>query len=173
MKWQWNSHRCCCCCFFSCPWFYYRFYGSFTRCSSKAAAPAAAASVLISCFILISTFWLLIFDLNFDFHFVTLILHIGVMYAPRRLCSRLPQSSGFETPMPKCPQRFHTSDGTSKYWIITWKRLDKAKLDGAWDLSRKLPKSINEIWTVFKLINKLPKNYTKNTNCTVKLVLKL
>ena len=28
-----------------------------------------------------------------------------------------------------------------------------------------LPKSINEIWTVFKLINKLPNNYTSNMNC--------
>ena len=26
-----------------------------------------------------------------------------------------------------------------------------------------MPKSINEIWTVFKLINKLPKTYSKNT----------
>ena len=36
----------------------------------------------------------------------------------------------------------------------------------AWDFLKKLPKSINEIWTFFKLINKLPKNYNKNTNCT-------
>ena len=29
-------------------------------------------------------------------------------------------------------------------------------------------KSINEIWTIFKLINKLPKNYNFNTRCTAK-----
>ena len=32
----------------------------------------------------------------------------------------------------------------------------------------KCQKSINEIWTVSKLINKLPKNYNFNTRCTAK-----
>merc|ERR1711904_259472 len=51
---------------------------------------------------------------------------------------------------------------------FVWKRLDGAKLDGARDFLKKLPKSISEIWTVFKLINKLPKNYNFNTRCTAK-----
>ena len=47
-------------------------------------------------------------------------------------------------------------DGTGL--LINRKRLDGAKLDGARDFLKKLPKSISEIWTVFKLVNKLPKN---------------
>ena len=43
-----------------------------------AAAAPAAASVLISCFIFISNFQILMLDLNLDFYFVALILHIGV-----------------------------------------------------------------------------------------------
>ena len=33
----------------------------------------------------------------------------------------------------------------------------------------KLPKGISEIWTVFKLINKLPKNYNFNTRSSVQM----
>ena len=46
--------------------------------AAEAAAPTAAASVLISCFIFISNFQILIFDLNFDLYFITLIWHMDV-----------------------------------------------------------------------------------------------
>ena len=36
----------------------------------------------------------------------------------------------------------------------------------AWDFLKKLLKSINESWTVVKLINELPNNYNFNTRCT-------
>ena len=41
------------------------------------------------------------------------------------------------------------------------KVLDGPELDGPEFFFKKLPKSINEIWTVLKLINKLPKSTPK------------
>ena len=49
---------------------------------------------------------------------------------------------------------------------MRWKRVDGPELDGPEIFLKKLPKSINEIWTVFKLINKLHKNYNENDNGT-------
>ena len=52
--------------------------------------------------------------------------------------------------------------------LYFWNFLDGPELDGPEIFWKKLPKSINEIWTVFKLINKLPNNYNFNTRCTAK-----
>ena len=49
-----------------------------------------------------------------------------------------------------------------------WEVLDGPELDGPEIFWKRLPKSIDEIWKVFKFINKLPNNYKKNTNCTAK-----
>ena len=48
-----------------------------TKAAAEAAAPAA--SVLISCFIFIVHFVFLMLDLKFDFYFVKLFLHVGVV----------------------------------------------------------------------------------------------
>ena len=42
-----------------------------------------------------------------------------------------------------------------------WKVLDGPELDEPEIFWKQMPKSINELWRVFKLINKLPNNYKK------------
>ena len=59
------------------------------------------------------------------------------------------------------------------FWFLIIRKesrkvLDGPELDEPEIFWKKISKRINEIWTVFKLINKLPNNYNFNTRCTVK-----